>query len=64
MKQHSKSRIQQINEIKKLIREPFLFISILVIFYLLIVFVIFPIFQVFKTSFMVDGHFTLKNYRM
>ena len=63
MKQQSKSRVQQINEIKKLIREPFLFISILVIFYLLIVFVIFPIFQVFKTSFMIDGQLSLKNYR-
>ena len=63
MKQQSKSRVQQINEIKKLIREPFLFISILVIFYLLIVFVLFPIFQVFKTSFMIDGQLSLKNYR-
>src|SRR5690554_4489095 len=63
MKQHRKSGIQQLNEIKKLIKEPFLLISILVIFYLLIVFVIFPIFQVFKMSFSYNNSFSLQNYR-
>ena len=62
MKHQGRSTIQRINEIKKLIQEPFLLISILVIFYLLILFVIFPIYQVFKTSLSYDGHFSLKNY--
>jgi iron(III) transport system permease protein len=63
MKQHSSSHNQRINEIQKLIKEPFLLLSILVIFYLLILFVIFPIYQVFKTSLAVDGQFSLQNYR-
>jgi iron(III) transport system permease protein len=62
MKQIARSRIQRMNEIKKLVKEPFLLLSILVIFYLLIVFVIFPIVQVFKTSLSYDGHFSLRNY--
>ncbi|HBO35498.1 MAG TPA: ABC transporter permease, partial [Sphaerochaeta sp.] len=62
MKHQGRSHIQRINEIKKLIQEPFLLISILVIFYLLILFVIFPIYQVFKTSLSYEGHFSLKNY--
>ncbi|MGH0053221.1 MAG: ABC transporter permease [Sphaerochaetaceae bacterium] len=63
MKQYNSSHSQRINDIRKLIKEPFLLLSILVIFYLLILFVIFPIYQVFKTSLAVDGQFSLQNYR-
>ncbi|MBG0767457.1 MAG: iron ABC transporter permease [Spirochaetaceae bacterium] len=63
MKQYNNSHSQHLNEIRKLIKEPFLLLSILVIFYLLILFVIFPIYQVFKTSLAVDGQFSLQNYR-
>jgi iron(III) transport system permease protein len=62
MNQINRTRSQHINEIKKLIKEPFLLISIVVIFYLLILFVIFPIYQVFKTSLSYEGSFSLKHY--
>lgn len=63
MKQYNSNHNQRFNEIRKLIKEPFLLLSILVIFYLLILFVIFPIYQVFKTSLAVDGQLSLQNYR-
>ncbi len=56
-----KKKSEVMDDLKKLVKEPFLLVSIIVIFYLLIVFVIFPIFQVFKTSLTVDGRFSLKN---
>jgi iron(III) transport system permease protein len=62
MRQQQSSHSQRINEIKKLIKEPFLLLSIVVIFYLLILFVIFPIYQVFKTSLSVGGRFSFQNY--
>ena len=43
-------------------KEPLLFISILAIFYFLIVFVVFPIFQVFKTSLFIDKQWNFSNY--
>lgn len=43
-------------------REPLLLVSIVGIFYFLLVFVAFPIFQVFKNSVMVDGSLSLENY--
>lgn len=49
-------------DVKKIAKEPFILLSIIVIFYLLITFVIFPIFQVCKTSLSVDGSFSLKNF--
>lgn len=48
-------------DLKKLVHEPFLLISIIVIFYLLITFVIYPIFQVFKTSLSRNGRFSFQN---
>ena len=52
-----------IGDMKEIAREPFLLVSILVIFYLLIVFVIFPIFQVLKTSLTYEGHLSFENIR-
>ncbi|MFA5570201.1 MAG: ABC transporter permease [Sphaerochaetaceae bacterium] len=62
MSKYSTTRTQRINDLKKLAKEPFLLISIIVIFYLLILFVIYPIFQVVKMSFFYDGKLSLKNY--
>jgi len=50
------------NDLRKMLGEPFLMLAILVVFYMLIVFVIFPIYQVFKTSLSYEGSFSLKNY--
>ncbi len=47
---------------KKLLREPVLLLSILIVFYLLTVFVIFPLFQVFKTSLTFEGKLGFGNY--
>lgn len=49
-------------DLQKLIREPLLLLSILIVFYLLIVFVLFPLFQVFKTSLTYKGELGLGNY--
>ncbi|MGH4036895.1 MAG: ABC transporter permease [Sphaerochaeta sp.] len=57
-----KSKKETLSEIKRIAREPFLLVSIIVIFYLLIAFVIFPIFQVLKTSVSVDGHLSFANF--
>ena len=62
MRQQQSSHSQRINEIKKLIKEPFLLLSIVVIFYLLIIFLIFKIYQVFKNSLYVGGRFIFDNY--
>ena len=43
-------------------KEPLLLVSILAIFYFLLVFVVYPIFLVFKTSLIVDKQFDLSNY--
>ncbi len=44
-------------------KEPLLLLSILAIFYFLLIFVISPIFMVFKTSLILDKQFDLSNYR-
>jgi len=49
-------------ELRLLWNEPLLLISIIAIFYFLLVFVAYPIFEVFKTSLIVDGRFDLSNY--
>lgn len=58
-----KSKSETISEIKRIAREPFLLVSIIVIFYLLIAFVIFPIFQVLKTSLSEEGQLSLINFK-
>ncbi len=51
----------RIDEIKRIVKEPVLLLSILILFYLLVVFVIFPIFQVFKTSLVDEGKLSFSN---
>jgi len=53
---------ERMGDFKKMVGEPFLLVSIIVVFYLLIVFVIFPIYKVVKTSFVYDGHVSFRNY--
>ncbi len=43
-------------------KEPLLLVSIIAIFYFLMIFVLFPLFMVFKTSLIVDKQFDLSNY--
>ncbi|MFA6784592.1 MAG: iron ABC transporter permease [Sphaerochaeta sp.] len=62
MKKMKFSNTTRVNNMRKMLGEPFLLLAILVVFYLLIVFVIFPIYQVFKTSLSYEGRFSLKNY--
>lgn len=62
MKKFKFSNTTRVNDLRKMLGEPFLLLSILVVFYMLIVFVIFPIYQVFKTSLSYDGALSLKNY--
>lgn len=62
MKKFKFSNTTRVNDLRKMIGEPFLLLAILVVFYLLIVFVIFPIFQVFKTSLSYEGALSLQNY--
>ena len=49
-------------ELRRLWNEPLLLVSIIAIFYFLLVFVAYPIFEVVKTSLIVDGRFDLSNY--
>ena len=59
----SKLRRQEVMGHLRLIwKEPLLVVSILAIFYFLLLFVAFPIFQVFKTSLIVDKKFDPSNY--
>ncbi len=62
MKKFKFSNTTRVNDLRKMLGEPFLMLAILVVFYMLIVFVIFPIYQVFKTSLLYEGSFSLKNY--
>lgn len=43
-------------------REPLLLISIVAIFYFLLVFVVFPLYQVIRTSLVIDGAVNFENY--
>lgn len=61
------SKLQrEVNEIignlKLIWKEPLLFISIIAIFYFLLVFVAFPIFQVFKNSIFINKQLDFSNY--
>ncbi|MDD4574458.1 MAG: iron ABC transporter permease, partial [Sphaerochaeta sp.] len=62
MKKFKFSNTTRVNDLRKMLGEPFLMLSILVVFYLLITFVIFPIYQVFKTSLSYEGSLSFKNY--
>ena len=56
------NRNQIIGNLRLIWKEPLLLISILAIFYFLLVFVVYPIFLVLKTSFIVDKQFDISNY--
>ncbi len=62
MKKFKFQNTTRVNDLRKMLGEPFLMLAILVVFYMLIVFVIFPIYQVFKTSLSYEGSLSLKNY--
>ncbi len=62
MNKLTQARKTMTSNIRVIVREPLLLVSILVIFYFLVTFVAFPIFQVLKTSMREDGHFSLANY--
>ena len=56
------NRNEIIGNLRVIWKEPLLLISILAIFYFLLVFVVYPIFLVLKTSVIVDKQFDLSNY--
>ena len=56
------NRNQIIGNLRLIWKEPLLLVSILAIFYFLLVFVVYPIFLVFKTSLIVDKQFDFSNY--
>jgi len=60
--QRSRRRREMLANLRFIWKEPLLLISILAIFYFLLLFVVFPIFQVFKTSVVVNKKFDLSNY--
>ena len=55
-------RNEVLGNLRLIWREPFLLVSILAIFYFLLLFVVFPVFQVFKTSLIIDKRLDLSNY--
>jgi len=59
----TKRKIKEIiGNLRLIWKEPLLFISIIVIFYFLLVFVAFPIFQVFKNSLIINKQLDFSNY--
>ena len=56
------NRNEIIGNLRVIWKEPLLLISILAIFYFLLVFVVYPILLVLKTSFIVDKQFDISNY--
>jgi iron(III) transport system permease protein len=62
MPEPSRRRLNALDSLARIAREPMLLVAILAIFYFLLVFVVLPIFQVFKTSLMVNKRFDLSNY--
>ncbi len=56
------NRNQIIGNLRLIWKEPLLLVSILAIFYFLLVFVVYPILLVLKTSFIVDKQFDISNY--
>jgi iron(III) transport system permease protein len=57
-----RKRQEIIGNVRLICKEPLLLVSILAIFYFLLIFVISPIYMVIKTSFIVDKQFNLSNY--
>jgi len=53
---------EMIGNLRLIWKEPLLFISIIAIFYFLLVFVAFPIFQVFKNSLIINKQLDFSNY--
>ena len=53
---------EMIGNLRLIWKEPLLFVSIIAIFYFLLVFVAFPIFQVFKNSLIINKQFDFSNY--
>jgi iron(III) transport system permease protein len=58
----NRKRQEIIGNLRLLWKEPLLLVSIIAIFYFLMIFVLFPLFMVFKTSLIVDKQFDLSNY--
>ncbi len=56
-------RREMIANLRLIWKEPLLFMSIVGIFYFLLVFVVYPIFEVLKASLVVHGELSLANYR-
>ena len=56
------NRNEIIGNLRLIWKEPLLLVSILAIFYFLLVFVVYPIFLVLKTSLIVDKQFDISNY--
>ncbi|MFQ5841661.1 MAG: ABC transporter permease [Thermodesulfobacteriota bacterium] len=57
-----RKRQEIIGNVRLICKEPLLLVSILAIFYFLLIFVISPIYMVFKTSLIVDKQFDVSNY--
>ena len=58
----NRKRQEIIGNLRLIWKEPLLLVSIIAIFYFLMIFVLFPLFMVFKTSLIVDKQFDLSNY--
>jgi iron(III) transport system permease protein len=57
-----RKRQEIIGNVRLICKEPLLLVSILAIFYFLLIFVVSPIYMVFKTSLIVDKQFDVSNY--
>lgn len=62
MDKQGRKRQEIIANLRLIWKEPLLLVSILAIFYFLLVFVVYPIFLVFKTSLIIDKQFNFSNY--
>jgi iron(III) transport system permease protein len=62
MANQGRNRQEILANLRLIWKEPLLLVSILAIFYFLLVFVVYPIFLVFKTSLIVEKQFNLSNY--
>ena len=62
MKKGAQKRQDIIGNLRLLWKEPLLLVSVIAIFYFLLVFVVMPLFLVLKSSLMVDKQFDISNY--
>ena len=62
MAKQGSNRQEILANLRLIWKEPLLLVSILAIFYFLLVFVVYPIFLVFKTSLIVEKQFSFSNY--